>query len=69
MPGCPRMVDNYGRFHLAPVYALLAIKWYLIVLNVFLRPAPGEAAVTLREERLARARRDLAAGALPLVGV
>jgi hypothetical protein len=77
---CRELLGVYGPAadlarRLAPVYALLSVKWCLIVLNVFLRPAQGDAAQPLREERLARARallararREFDAGTLPLAG-
>jgi hypothetical protein len=46
---------DLGR-RLPPVYALLSVKWCLIVLNVFLRPSERAGAAALRDERLARAR-------------
>jgi hypothetical protein len=55
------LLDVYGPAadlgrRLPPVYALLALKWCLIVLNPFLRDAGGSAAAAMRAGRLERAR-------------
>ncbi|HEY6000796.1 MAG TPA: aminoglycoside phosphotransferase family protein, partial [bacterium] len=50
------------RARLALLYPLLALKWCLIMLNVYLRPAlPGREAVENREGQLARASAALGA--------
>jgi hypothetical protein len=50
------------RERLALLYPLLALKWCLIMLNVYLRPAlPGREAVENREGQLARAAAALGA--------
>ncbi|MHB8834628.1 MAG: aminoglycoside phosphotransferase family protein [Candidatus Methylomirabilia bacterium] len=79
-PFCRRMADVYGPAaeldrRLPPIYALLSLKWCLIVLNIFLRAPAGEAAAALRAERLdrarallGRARRAFAARAFPFAG-
>jgi hypothetical protein len=61
---------------LPPVYALLSLKWCLIVLNAYLRPGAGGAGAALRAERLARARdllararREFAVRAFPFSGI
>ena len=60
---------------LSPVYALLSIKWCLIVLNLFLRAPAGADAALRRAERLlrardllGRARREFADQAFPFDG-
>jgi len=44
---------------LPPVYVLLAVKWCLIALNVFLRPRGGADGAARREAQAARARAQL----------
>ncbi len=79
-PACVRLSGIYGPeadldCRLPPVYALLSVKWCLIVLNPFLRAAP-EAAASVRSERLARARgllgrarREFESRAFPFAGI
>lgn len=60
-PFCRQLGDIYGPAadpggRLPPIYALLSLKWCLIVLNLFLRDPAGEGAAALRAERLDRAR-------------
>lgn len=59
----PGFGDEAGfRERLALVYPLLALKWCLIMLNIFLRPAlPGREGLENREAQLARAEGALAA--------
>jgi len=73
--GVYRPAADPGR-RLSPVYALLSIKWCLIVLNLFLRPPAGADAGALRAERLlrardllGRARREFDARAFPFDGI
>jgi hypothetical protein len=66
--GVYRPAADPGR-RLSPVYALLAIKWCLIVLNPYLRAAAGAATCAQRLARartlLGRARREFGDGAFP----
>ena len=81
-PFCRQLRDVYGPAvdlgrRLPLIYALLSLKWCLIVLNLFLRaPAGAGAAAALRAERLARAsdqlgraRREFDAQAFPFSGI
>jgi len=79
-PFCRRMSDVYGPAvdlgrRLPPIYALLSLKWSLIVLNLFFRAPAGAAADARCAERLARAyallgqaRREFEARAFPFAG-
>jgi hypothetical protein len=60
-PFCRQMNEVYGAAadlgrRLPPIYALLSLKWCLIVLNLFLRVPAGAGAAALRAQRLERAR-------------
>ena len=78
---CRRMCDVYGpavdlQRRLPPIYALLSLKWCLIVLNLFLRAPSGAGAAARRAERLdrarellGRARREFDAQAFPFAGI
>ncbi len=69
-----RPAADLGR-RLPPIYALLSLKWCLIVLNPFLRgPAHAGAAaaldrrLALAQDLLGRARREFDAGVFPFSG-